>query len=468
MERQYGDMKQNMEEALRCLGCKVPACEKGCPVNTEIRDIIKMYTDNKMLNAGDKLFKNNPLSIVCSLVCPHEKQCEGSCVLAKRGTGVRFGVIENEISSKYIESLDFRIHRTENKRSKVAIIGGGPAGITIAFTLTFKGYDVTIFEINPKIGGVMRYGIPEFRLPKKIIDKLEEKLIEIGVKIRPNIVIGPTLTVDNLISDGYGAVFIGTGTWNPRKLGIKGESLGNVHFAVDYLRSPDNFHVGKKVYIIGAGNVAVDVGRTMLRKGVESVTLINREGDEGITANKKEFDEGQYEGIKILNYKTPMEITDEGLFLSKTKIIEDEDGTKTYTYDGDDREFYEADTIIIAISQGPRSNIVSRDKEIKVDDRGLIVTRADGSTTKPGVFSGGDVVTGARTVVEAVKGAKNIAEKMDEYLAEKEREELEKILIQENPGIVENINDNRKKGIQDIKKESTEMKNRLVKDGNGK
>lgn len=438
MERQYGDMKQNLEEAQRCISCKVPLCEKGCPVNTEIRDIIKLYKDNKMLSAGDKLFKNNPLSIVCSLVCPHEKQCEGSCVLAKRGTGVKFGAIENEISKKYIESLDFRIHRTENKRSKVAIIGGGPAGITIAFVLTFKGYDVTIFEINPKIGGVMRYGIPEFRLSNKIIDKLEEKLIEIGVKIRPNVIIGPTLTVDNLISDGYSAVFIGTGTWNPRKLGIKGESLGNVHFAIDYLRSPDNFHIGKKVYIIGAGNVAVDVGRTMLRKDIESVTLVNREGDEGITANKKEFDEGQYEGMKILNYKTPLEITDDGIILAPTKIIENEDGELTYTYNEKEKEFHEVDTIIIAVSQGPRSNIVSRDKEIKVDDRGLIVTRADGSTTKDGVFSGGDVVTGARTVVEAVKGAKNIAEKMDEYLIIKEKEEIEKNKIIENNNLEEN------------------------------
>ena len=438
VERQYGDMKQNLEEAQRCISCKVPLCEKGCPVNTEIRDIIKLYKDNKMLSAGDKLFKNNPLSIVCSLVCPHEKQCEGTCVLAKRGTGVKFGAIENEISKKYIESLDFRIHRTENKRSKVAIIGGGPAGITIAFVLTFKGYDVTIFEINPKIGGVMRYGIPEFRLSNKIIDKLEEKLIEIGVKIRPNVIIGPTLTVDNLISDGYSAVFIGTGTWNPRKLGIKGESLGNVHFAIDYLRSPDNFHIGKKVYIIGAGNVAVDVGRTMLRKGIESVTLVNREGDEGITANKKEFDEGQYEGMKILNYKTPLEITDDGIILAPTKIIENEDGELTYTYNEKEKEFHEVDTIIIAVSQGPRSNIVSRDKEIKVDDRGLIVTRADGSTTKDGVFSGGDVVTGARTVVEAVKGAKNIAEKMDEYLIIKEKEEIEKNKIIENNNLEEN------------------------------
>ena len=438
VERQYGDMKQNLEEAQRCISCKVPLCEKGCPVNTEIRDIIKLYKDNKMLSAGDKLFKNNPLSIVCSLVCPHEKQCEGSCVLAKRGTGVKFGAIENEISKKYIESLDFRIHRTENKRSKVAIIGGGPAGITIAFVLTFKGYDVTIFEINPKIGGVMRYGIPEFRLSNKIIDKLEEKLIEIGVKIRPNVIIGPTLTVDNLISDGYSAVFIGTGTWNPRKLGIKGESLGNVHFAIDYLRSPDNFHIGKKVYIIGAGNVAVDVGRTMLRKGIESVTLVNREGDEGITANKREFDEGQYEGMKILNYKTPLEITDDGIILAPTKIIENEDGELTYTYNEKEKEFHEVDTIIIAVSQGPRSNIVSRDKEIKVDDRGLIVTRADGSTTKDGVFSGGDVVTGARTVVEAVKGAKNIAEKMDEYLIIKEKEEIEKNKIIENNNLEEN------------------------------
>ncbi|MEN9439434.1 MAG: NAD(P)-dependent oxidoreductase [Leptotrichiaceae bacterium] len=410
------EREANIQEALRCLNCKIPFCEKGCPVDTKVKEIIQMYLNNKLLRAGDILFKNNPLSIVCSLVCPHEKQCEGMCVLNKKTYGVKFGDIENEISSKYIESLDFRIHRTETKKSKVAIIGGGPAGITIAFILTFRGYDVTIFEAHAQIGGVLRYGIPEFRLPKTNIDKLEDKLIEIGVKIRPNIIIGPALTIDDLFEDGYNAIFIGTGTWNPRKLGIRGESFGNVHFAIDYLKSPEFYKLGKKVVIIGAGNVAVDAARTMIRNGIKHVILINREGEEGITANKKEFDHAIEEGVKILNFRTPIEIKDDGLVVAETKILKDKEGNILYKYDEESKMLIEADSVIISISQGPRSNIVSKDKEIEVNEKGLIVTNNEGSTTKPGVFSGGDVVTGAKTVVEAVKMSKIIADKIDEYL----------------------------------------------------
>ncbi len=410
--------EDNLYEANRCLNCKNPFCEQGCPVNTPIKEIIQMYIENKMLEAGDILFKNNPLSLICSLVCPHEKQCEGMCVLNKKTYGVKFGSIENEISSKYIDNLDFKIHRTEYKKSKVAIIGGGPAGITIAFILTFKGYDVTIFESNSQVGGILRYGIPEFRLPNEIIDKLEKKLVEIGVKIRPNIIIGPTLTIDDLFLDGYNAIFIGTGIWNPIKLGIKGESFGNVHYAIDYLRSPKHYTLGKEVLIIGAGNVAVDVGRTLIRKGITEVTLINREDEIGITANKKEFNEALEEGVKILNNRTPLEITDEGLYIADTKIIVNKQNEKIYKYEETTKTLLKADSIIIAISQGPRANIVSKDKDIQVNERGLIMTNIDGSTTKKGVFSGGDVVTGAKTVVEAVKMSKIIAEKMDEYLIE--------------------------------------------------
>ena len=264
----------------------------------------------------------------------------------------------------------------------------------------------------------MRYGIPEFRLPKVIIDKLEDKLLEIGVKIRPNIIIGPTLTIDDLFEDGYNAVFIGTGTWNPRKLGIKGESFGNVHFAIDYLKSPEFYRLGKKVIIIGAGNVAIDAARTMIRKGVRHVILINREGEDGITANKKEFDHAIEEGVKILNFRTPIEIKDNGLIVADTKILNDKDGNIIYKYDEESKILIEADSVIISISQGPRSNIVSKDKEIEVNEKGLIVTNGEGSTTKPGVFSGGDVVTGAKTVVEAVKMSKIIADKIDQYLIE--------------------------------------------------
>ena len=224
------------------------------------------------------------------------------------------------------------------------------------------------------------------------------------------------MTIDDLFEDGYNAIFIGTGTWNPRKLGIRGESFGNVHFAIDYLKSPEFYKLGKKVVIIGAGNVAVDAARTMIRNGIKHVILINREGEEGITANKKEFDHAIEEGVKILNFRTPIEIKDDGLVVAETKILKDKEGNILYKYDEESKMLIEADSVIISISQGPRSNIVSKDKEIEVNEKGLIVTNNEGSTTKPGVFSGGDVVTGAKTVVEAVKMSKIIADKIDEYL----------------------------------------------------
>ena len=408
-------MYDNVREAKRCIACKIPFCEKGCPVSTPIKEIIQMYLGNKILEAGDILFKNNPLSIVCSIVCPHEKQCEGSCILNRKSKGVEFGKIENEISNCYIDNVDFAIHKLNDRKSRVAIIGGGPAGIAIAFILAFKGYDITIYESHSQIGGVLRYGIPEFRLPKVTIDKLEKKLMEIGVKIRPNILIGPTLTLDDIFNDGYGAIFIGTGTWNPRKLKIKGEALGNVHYAIDYLKSPEYYKLGEKIVIIGAGNVAIDAARTMIRNGAKEVLLLNREGEAGITANRKEFNDAVAEGVQVMNFKTVLEIKDDGVVIANTELTE-KDGITDYSVDYDSERFYKCDSVVVAISQGPRSNIVSTNKELEINEKGLIVTNIDGSTTKKGVFSGGDVVTGAKTVVEAVKMSKIIAEKMDEYM----------------------------------------------------
>ena len=403
------------EEAKRCISCKIPFCEKGCPVSTPIKETIKMYLNNKVLEAGDILFKNNPLSIVCSLVCPHEKQCEGNCILNKKSYGVRFGKIENDISTRYIDSVDFTIHQNRKKKSKVAIIGGGPAGITIAFILAFKGFDITIYESHSQIGGVLRYGIPEFRLPKEILNKLEKKLIEIGVKIRPNILIGPTLTLDDIFSDGFKAIFIGTGTWNPRKLKIKGESLGNVHYAIDYLKSPEYYKLGNRVIIIGAGNVAVDVARTIIRNGTKEVIMLNREGESGITANIREFNEALNEGVQVLNFKTVLEIKENSVIIADTVMVQDESGI-SYDIDYSTEHFVASDSVIVAISQGPRSNIVSTNKDLQINEKGLIITEYDGKTTKDGVFSGGDVVTGAKTVVEAVKMSKIIAKAMEEYL----------------------------------------------------
>lgn len=253
-----------VNEARRCLNCKVPQCRKGCPINTPIPDMIQLFLQNQLEAAGEMLFLNNPLSIVCSLVCDHEKQCEGHCVLGRKGMPVHISSIENYISDAYLDRLSPVLPASSGKRA--AIIGSGPAGITIAVLLAQKGHDVTIFESRERIGGVLRYGIPAFRLPKTILDRYKTQLLKMGIHIRPNTSIGGALTVDDLQRDGYQAIFIGTGVWRPKKLGIPGESLGHVHFAIDYLVDPDVYDLGEHLAVIGAGNSAMDVARTALRK----------------------------------------------------------------------------------------------------------------------------------------------------------------------------------------------------------
>ena len=252
-----------VNEARRCLNCKVPQCRKGCPINTPIPDMIQLFLQNQLEAAGEMLFLNNPLSIVCSLVCDHEKQCEGHCVLGRKGMPVHISSIENYISDAYLDRLSPVLPASSGKRA--AIIGSGPAGITIAVLLAQKGHDVTIFESRERIGGVLRYGIPAFRLPKTILDRYKTQLLKMGIHIRPNTSIGGALTVDDLQRDGYQAIFIGTGVWRPKKLGIPGESLGHVHFAIDYLVDPDVYDLGEHLAVIGAGNSAMDVARTAKR-----------------------------------------------------------------------------------------------------------------------------------------------------------------------------------------------------------
>ena len=244
----------------------------------------------------EKVFENNPLSIICSLVCPHEKHCEGHCVLNKKLTPVNVGGIENYISTYYINYREFE-KPIQNGRN-IAIIGSGPAGISLAMIMALKGYNVTMYEGNEKIGGVLRFGIPDFRLDKTILDKIEETLVKIGVKIRKNIMIGKNITIDDLQRDGFDAIFIGTGVWAPRKLGIKGESLGNVHFAIDYLKTPKAYDLGKKVVIIGAGNVAMDVARTVIRNGARDVSIMYRKGEADMPAEKIEIAHAKIEDRK--------------------------------------------------------------------------------------------------------------------------------------------------------------------------
>jgi glutamate synthase (NADPH/NADH) small chain len=406
-----------VEEAKRCLQCKRPLCKEGCPVNTPFNEVVKLLLEGNIMDAGEKLFKNNPLSVVCSLVCPHEKQCQGHCVLGRKGSPIQVGSVENYISDYY---LNFITHEArKNTEKKAAIIGSGPAGITIAIILAAKGYDITIFEAQDKIGGVLRYGIPSFRLSKDILEKLKDKLIGMGVKIRPNTLIGQHITVDDMFRDGFKAIFIGTGVWKSKALGIKGESLGHVHYAIDYLKNPEVYNLGKRVCVIGAGNVAMDVARTALRHGAGDVHIMVRRGLDGITAEEVELEYAKIDGVKFEFYKAPVEITDDGVKYMTTEVIPEETSRGKLVMLAGTEAIFEADSVIIAAGQGPRANIVSTTNGINVTKEGLVATDELGHTTREGVFASGDVVTGAKTVVGAVKLSKIVAEAMDEYVCSK-------------------------------------------------
>lgn len=242
-----------IDEADRCLQCKKPMCQQGCPVHTPIPQAIAAFKAHDVLGAGQMLFENNPLSLACSVVCNHEQQCAGHCVLGRKGAPVHFFDIEKYISDAYLDRMTVSV--PERKPQNVAVIGAGPAGMTVAFILAQNGYGVTIFEWKDKIGGVMQYGIPEFRLPKTVLERYKARLLELGVKIRPNTTIGAVLKVEDLLRDGYAAVFVGTGVWKPRNLGIPGECLGNVHFGLDYLVDPDAYELGKRVAVLGMQNI---------------------------------------------------------------------------------------------------------------------------------------------------------------------------------------------------------------------
>lgn len=400
-------------EANRCLLCKNPRCKSHCPISTPIPEVISLYKEGKIKEAGEILFNNNPLSVICSLVCPHEDQCKGNCIKGIKGEPIRFHDIEEEISMKYLNEIKFE--NIPKNKDRIAIVGGGPAGITIAFILAQKGYNITIFDAHEKIGGVLRYGIPQYRLHNKLIDILEEKLIDLGVKIRPNTLIGPVISLDRLFEDGYKAVFIGTGVWNPKTLNIKGETLGNVHYAIDYLKSPSVYRLGEKVAIIGAGNVAMDAARSAKRNGAKSVTVLYRKGFEQMTATNEEIREAKEDGVEFNLFRAPLEITEEGIKLALTENVVDENGKITTKIIDGEEELFECDSIIIAVSQTPRTNIVSNTTDLNTNKWGLVVTDDKGNTTKKGTFASGDVVTGAKTVVEAVVQAKIVANTIEEY-----------------------------------------------------
>ena len=406
-------MKRLLLEADRCLLCKNGRCQANCPISTEIPEVVKLFKEDKIMEAGEILFNNNPLSAACAIVCPHEDQCKGNCIRGIKSEPVSFCEIEEYISKEYLYKVKFE--SIEKRNESIAIIGAGPAGITLSIALARKGFKVTLFDAHEKIGGVLRYGIPEYRLPNSMIDRYEEILLELGVKIRPNTLIGPVITLDKLFFDGYKAVFIGTGVWNPKTLDIKGESLGNVHYAIDYLKSPQVYNLGKKVAVIGAGNVAMDAARVAKRSGAEEVYVVYRKGFENMPCTKVELEEAKEDGVKFELFKAPLELTEEGIKYIETKNEVTEDGRiNTVTLEGTEGIF-NCDSIIIAVSQSPRKNIVANTTGLETNKWGLLLTDDKGHTTKDGVFASGDVVTGANTVVHAVAYAKVVADSIEEY-----------------------------------------------------
>ena len=406
-----------MCEAKRCLKCKVPKCKKACPISTDIPTIMNLFLEGSEKEAAATLFKNNPLSAICSIVCPHENNCYGNCVLGIKKDPITFFKIEQYLSNKYIDELE--MEKPEKNGMKVAIIGAGPAGISMSIFLAQKGFDVTLMEQQDKIGGVLRYGIPAFRLPKDRVDAYKDVLKKLGVVIKPNCHIGSNLLIEDMFIDGYDAIFLAVGTAKPNRLGLLGETLGNVHFAIDYLKAPEAHELGKTVVVIGVGNVAMDVARTALRqKGVERVIALNNRRVEDVTATKLEFSEALEEGVEFIHQISVLRITENGVIAVDVDVTEDENGNITYEENMLSRHKIDANSVILAIGQGPVSTLSDK-AEIETTLRGLFAVDEKGMTNIPGVFAAGDVVSGPKTVVEAVAHTKRVAEHLIQYCYDK-------------------------------------------------
>lgn len=306
-----------------------------------------------------------------------------------------------------------QLEKAEKKNQRAAVIGAGPAGMTVAVKLAKEGYDVTIFEWKDKIGGIMQYGIPEFRLPKSILDRYQIRMRELDIKIRPNTTIGAVLKIEDLLWDGYDSVFIGTGVWKARNLGIPGECLGNVYFGIDYLANASAYQLGEKVAVIGMGNAAMDVARTALRNGARQVTLYARRAR--VAASSHEVAYAKLDGAAFEFGYAIQEINEKGPVFKK--MILDENGE--VTGEEEDLVQVEADSTIISISQGPRKKLIRTTLGLEGSEKGLLIVDENYMTTKEGVFAAGDVITGSKTVVHAVDGAKKAAEAMMHYMEQK-------------------------------------------------
>ncbi len=398
-----------VEEANRCLTCKQPQCKlKGCPVHTPIPDVIKLFRERKIEEAGQLLFDNNPMSLICSHVCNHSSQCEGNCVLGRKGSPVHFSSIESYVSDTFLDRVEFEKPTPNGKR--VAVIGSGPAGLTVAITCARAGCEVTVFEQKQEIGGVLEYGIPDFRLPKQVVRRYRQVLTDLGVRVRPSTTIGGALLIDDLFLDGYDCVFIGTGAWRAKTLGIQGQARGNVYFGIDYLVDPRSCDIGRDVAIIGVGNVAMDVARTVLRNGARHATLYSNWG--GVSASSDEVELAELDGAQI-EYGLSIDLINEKGPVFRRSIL-GEDGS--FVGITDEHVQVECDTVIICVSQVPKDKLAFTTRGLATSEKGTLIVSEAGETTVAGVFAAGDVVTGPKTVVHAVDGAKRAAAGMLHYM----------------------------------------------------
>lgn len=400
-------MEPYLFEAERCLLCKNPQCLKGCPVQTPIPHILRLTREGHQEEAARLLFENNPLTSVCSVVCPEDYNCQANCILNHTKKPIHFPEIENHLSVDFLEH--FKPDVKPNNGFHVAVIGSGPAGLSLSFWLLMDGFNVTLFEAHEEMGGVLRYGIPDFRMSPTYLQKLTTHLIEMGIQFRPNTLVGPVITLDDLFNDDFDAIFIGTGTWRPKKLGVKGESMGHVIYAIDYLKHPHTLALKDHVVVIGAGNVAMDVARVVKRKGVQHVTVLNVMPEDSIAASPTEVLAAKAEGIDFMHEVSVLEIKKD--YLVCTNVVRNEG---KFAPIGEPFEI-KAENVFISIGQGARSNLVATDSELKLNHKGLLEVKPDGSTTKVGVFTAGDVSNGGVTVVKAVAEAKTVYDSIKEY-----------------------------------------------------
>lgn len=413
-------LPEAIREAQRCLHCKVPSCRKGCPISNDIPDWIAELAKGNFGNAINIIHNRSNLPAVCGRVCAHERQCEGNCVLAKKGAHINIGKLERFVADFDTDAGLTHEAMPEKTRGRVAVIGSGPAGLTIAGDLARQGFAVEIFEMEPEAGGVLMFGIPEYRLPKEVVRHEIERIERLGVIFHLGTTIGKFYTIDNLFERGFDAIFMGTGTGKPKKLDIPGIEHPGVRQAIWFLRrvslyqngSIDRREVtvgdGDRVFVIGCGNTAIDAARTAVRMGSAEVTVVYHRTINEMKALRSEYDDAVAEGVRFLWNSSITEIEGgDGNRLSRITI--DTGGIRTTV---------PADRVILAVGSSPAARIVSTTDGIEVDSRGYVLTRDNpyGMTTRKGVFAGGDVTNRPATVVHAMCDAKQVAEGIARYV----------------------------------------------------